>query len=100
MTMYTDLQTLKEHLRIDVDVEDNYLVCIIEASENAVENHIGVPLSEFVENNGYLPAALSQAILIMAGNLYNNRESLAYTSVSKVPMTLEYLLAQFKKYDA
>ena len=27
--MYTDLHTLKEHLRIDVDVEDNYLMQII-----------------------------------------------------------------------
>jgi uncharacterized phage protein (predicted DNA packaging) len=98
--MYTDLQTLKEHLRIDVDVEDNYLLQLIDAAENAVENHIGVQLSDFVEESGYLPPALQQAILIMAGNLYNNRESVAYTSTYSIPMSLEYMLAQFKKYDA
>ena len=98
--MYTDLHTLKEHLRIDVDVEDNYLMQIIEAAENSVQNHIGVDLCEYVDNDGYLPPALQQAILIMAGNMYNNRESIAYTSSYSIPMSLEYMLAQFKKYDA
>lgn len=98
--MYTDLHTLKEHLRIDVDIEDNYLYGIIEAAENAVENHIGVKLSMYEDEEGYLPPALQQAILIMAGNMYNNRESIAYTSAYSIPMSLEYMLAQFKKYDA
>lgn len=98
--MYTDLHTLKEHLKIDVDVEDNYLVQIIEAAENAVVNHIGVELCEYVDKDGYLPPALQQAILVMAGNMYNNRESIAYTSAYSIPMSLEYMLAQFKKYDA
>jgi uncharacterized phage protein (predicted DNA packaging) len=98
--MYTDLNTLKEHLRIDVDVEDNYLLGLIEAAENAVENHIGVQLADFVDNNGYLPPALGQCILLMAANMYNNRESIAYTSAYSIPMSLEYMLAQFKKYDA
>lgn len=98
--MYTNLQTVKEHLKIDVDVEDNYLLGLIEAAENAVENHIGVQLSDYVDEIGYLPPALQQAILIMCGNLYNNRESIAYTSTYSIPMSLEYMLAQFKKYDA
>lgn len=98
--MYTDLHTLKEHLRIDVDVEDNYLYGIIDAAENAVENHVGRKLAEYEDEKGYLPPALQQAILIMAGNLYNNRESIAYTSAYSIPMSLEYMLAQFKKYDA
>ena len=98
--MYIDLQTLKEHLKIDVDVEDNYLLTLIDAAENAVQNHIGVDLAEYVANDGYLPPALQQCILLMASNLYNNRESVAYTSVYQIPMSLDYLLAQFKKYDA
>lgn len=98
--MYTDLHTLKEHLRIDVDVEDNYLVSLIEAAENAVENHIGVELADFMDNNGFLPPALAQCCLLMAANLYNNRESIAYTQAYSIPLSLEYLLAQFKKYDA
>lgn len=98
--MYVDLQELKEHLKIDVDVEDNYLVTLIEAAEDAVKNHIGVDLAYYVAVNGDLPSALKQAVLIMAANLYNNRESIAYTSVYSIPMSLDYLLAQFKKYDA
>lgn len=98
--MYITLEKIKEHLKIDVDIEDNYLLSLIDAAENAVQNHIGVDLAEYVANDGYLPPALEQAILLMASNLYNNRESIAYTSVYSIPMSLEYLLAQFKKYDA
>ena len=98
--MYIDLQTLKEHLKIDVDIEDNYLVTLIEAAEDAVKNHIGVDLGYYVARDGGLPPALEQAVLLMVANLYNNRESIAYTSVYSIPMSLDYLLAQFKKYDA
>ena len=43
---------------------------------------------------------LMQAIMIQCGDLYNNRESVAFATSSEVPRTLTYLLQPYKKYDA
>jgi Phage gp6-like head-tail connector protein len=46
-----------------------------------------------------LPAAIQHAILLMVGNLYNNREPVSYNSVVTIPYTLEYLLGLYKNYS-
>jgi hypothetical protein len=45
-----------------------------------------------------LPPAIQHAILLMVGNLYNNREPVSYNTVVTVPYTLEYLLGLYKNY--
>lgn len=42
--------------------------------------------------------ALLQGILIMIGNLYNNRESVSNIKVNKIPYTLDYMLECYKNY--
>lgn len=42
--------------------------------------------------------ALLQGILIMIGNLYNNRESVSDIKVNKIPYTLDYMLECYKNY--
>jgi hypothetical protein len=46
-----------------------------------------------------LPAPIKQAILLMIGNLYANREPVTYGTVIKVPYTLDYLLGLYKNYQ-
>jgi hypothetical protein len=49
--------------------------------------------------NGALPAPLKQAVLIMIGLLYNQREPVIVgASVVKTPYTLEYLIAPYKSW--
>lgn len=49
--------------------------------------------------SGVLPKPLKQAILIMIGLLYNQREPVIIgTSVVKIPYTLEYLIAPYKTW--
>jgi len=60
-------------------------------------------LSFTIENSGLvsgvLPKPIYQAILLMAGHLYNSREPVIIgTGVVKVPYTLEYLLAPYKTW--
>ena len=45
-----------------------------------------------------LPPAIGHAMLLMIGNLYANREPVAYGTVTKVPLTYEYLIGLYKKY--
>lgn len=97
---YVNLKELKTHLRIEHDAEDSYLVTLIDVAERAIERELQVPLASIVESNGgFLPTPLRQAVLIECGNLYENRESVAYATVNRVPRTLDYLLSSFKKYN-
>ena len=98
--MYVNLEQVKKHLNIDASFkdDDSYLLGLIEVAEDAVSKHIDIALEDLVEG-GTLPPSIIQSILLLVGNLYANREAVAYTSVSKIPYTLDYLLGLYKKYD-
>ena len=44
-------------------------------------------------------SALLSAIKLLVGDLYNNRESVAFAAPHEVPRTLHYLLQPYRKYD-
>lgn len=49
--------------------------------------------------SGVLPKPVYQAMLLMVGQLYENREPIINgTSTAKLPFTLEYLLAPYKNW--
>ena len=43
-----------------------------------------------------VPASIKQAILLMIGHLYENRDRIAYTSVSEIPFAVDSLLASYR----
>ena len=98
--MYVTLETAKKHLNIDESFtdDDSYISLLMKAAEDAVSKHIDKPLVELEDSKGELPPAILHSILLLIGNLYGNREPVAYTSVIKVPYTLEYLLGFYKHY--
>lgn len=87
-------EQLRQHLRLDGSNEDEYLTLLIEASKGAVEKHVNRPLSEFDE----IPAQLQMAILLIAANLYSNREPISYANSVVVPYSYNYLVQPFIKY--
>ena len=97
--MYITLQEAKKHLQIDADFtdDDNYIITLIQVAEDSVSQHLDIALRELL-TDGKLPSAIQHSILLMVGNLYANREPVAYTSVVKVPYTLDYLLGLYKHY--
>lgn len=97
--MYIELEKVKSHLNIDASFkdDDDYLSGLIEVAEDAISKHLDQNLEE-VMVDGKLPSAILHSILLMVGNLYANREPVAYTSVTKVPFTLDYLLGLYKHY--
>ena len=96
---YITLAELKQHLKVEVNADDTYLTTLIGVAEAAIGNELGKPLSYYEDGNGAIPAPLMQAIMIQAGDLYNNRESVAFATPSEVPRTLACLLNPYKKYD-
>ena len=100
---YLTLNQIKDHLNIDQAFtdEDNYLIQLGNVVEEVVQNHINDMLDNIILNNGgVLPNPLIQGMLLMAGNLYNNREIVSFsTKTLAIPYTFEYLLDFYKNYN-
>lgn len=97
--MYVTLSQVKQHLQIDKDFkdDDNYLITLVQVAEDAIESNLNIPLASLLKD-GVLPKAVFHSILLMIGNLYSNREPVSFTSATKIPYTLEFLLATYKHY--
>lgn len=102
MARYIQLYQVKKQINIDEDFKDDdeYLVDLINVAEQMVENHIDDNLDEIAKANGNcLPRPLIQAMLLFIGNLYANRESIAFASSSEIPLSYNYILDGFKNYS-
>lgn len=100
--MYITLKQLKAHLNIDQSFkgDDPYLTDLIDVAQNVVEKHIDSKLTNIVEmNGGELPSPLIHAMLLLCGNFYRTRESIAFTQSYKVPSSYDYLLDLYKDYS-
>lgn len=97
--MYIALSEAKKHLLIDRDFkeDDEYILALIDTAEEAVSKNLNTQLDSITEG-GELPPSVKAAILLLIGNLYANREPVAYTSVNKVPYTFDYLISLNKNY--
>ena len=93
------LEQAKKHLLIDdsFTADDLYILDLITVAEDSVSQHLNVALDELLVG-GSLPPAVIHAMLLLIGNLYANREPVAYGTVTKVPLTYEYLIGLYKKY--
>lgn len=100
--MFIQLYQIKKHLNIDNDFfdDDEYLLYLGEVAELAVQKHIDRNLSELcADYGGDLPAPLLHAMLLMIGNLYANREPVAFASATELTLSYSYLLDLFKNYN-
>lgn len=96
----TKLNEVKLHLQIDNDYigDDEYLMSLIEVAEEIVSQHINRSLDEYTPA---LPAPIKQAILLLIGNYYSNREPIVIgTITNKLPLSYEYLLSPYIKYSS
>ena len=102
MAKYIQLYEVKKQLNIDEDFKDDdeYLVDLINVAEQMVEKHIDDKLDEIAKANNYcLPRPLIQAMLLFIGNMYANRESIAFTSSNEIPLSYNYILDGYKNYS-
>lgn len=97
--MYITLQQVKRHLYIDHNDDDQYLADLITVAEDAVRNDLNLEsLTEIEDNTGMLPASVIQAMLLLVGTLYANRESVTYGTPNVVPHAYQYLLDLYRNY--
>ena len=99
--MYLDLTKIKKHLNINEDytADDMYLTDLSEVAERVVETHIDNKLDNIAsKNGGTLPAPILHAMLLFIGNMYANRESVAFVSANEIPLSYAYILDLYKCY--
>ena len=98
---YLNLDILKKHLNIDAYFhdDDNYISQLGDVAEQMVDEHINNNLSAIAtDNGGDIPMPLKQAMMLLVGNLYQNREGVAFANATQIPHSYEYLLFPWKSY--
>ena len=94
--MYLTLDEIKKHLNIDPAFtdDDTYLQSLESVAVDVIERDVNIKFSELTS----LPDGLKHALLLFIGNMYDNRESVAYTSVTTVPNSLNWILDMYRDY--
>ena len=77
MTDIVTLTQLRTQCRLDVDdtAEDALLMLYAEAAADVALGYIGQSETELRDTYGGIPAAITCAVLLMAGDAYANREA-------------------------
>lgn len=99
--MYLDLDVIKKHLNVESDFtdDDELIVLYADAAEQAVQVHVNESIEDIAEKNGgCIPTPLFQAMLLMVGNLYQNREIVG-TKTSALPFNYNYLIDLYRNYN-
>lgn len=96
---YISLNDIKKHLNIDLSfvADDDYLTSLYDVSFAVVLKHIDCEESDLLDGNELKPD-VRHAMLLLIGNLYANRESVAFSSATELPLGYNYILSLLKTY--
>ncbi len=100
--MIIELDYAKKHLNLEQDFhdDDEYILGLCAMAENAVKVHVNDDFEKLAEmNGGIFPPVLVQAMLLMIGNMYQNREPIATTKVIDLPYNYQYLIDLYRNYN-
>ena len=98
--MYISLEQAKQHLNIEDNftLDDEYILGLIAAAEQAVRVHVNEDFDKLAENNGgCFPVPLQQAMLIAIGTWYQRREALGNNL--ELPLSYTYLIRLYQNWD-
>lgn len=97
---YVDLETVKKHLNIEPQFEEDdlYLIALIDVAQAAVEKYLDIPLADMCKND-ILPSPIKHAILLLVGTFYAQRESISSASMQPVPNAFELLCDLYRNYN-
>ncbi|WP_263079232.1 head-tail connector protein [Endozoicomonas sp. Mp262] len=100
---FLTLEQIKKQLRLDADdiEEDQELTLYGSAAELAVQNHLNRHLYKDRvpddDSNGLLVTEnILMAMLLMVGQLYENREATSERTIKQVPLAYSYLLERYR----
>lgn len=89
------LAYIKEHSRLDYNIEDDLLTIYAESAEDQVLNDIGRSYVELLEWKGEVPKAIIHASLMLVDFAYEQRSPVDKINWSVVPYTYERLIKPY-----
>lgn len=96
---FVTLAEAKKHCNIDFNDDDSYVTSLIGVAQDAVISHLCYDnATSLLTALTECPPAVRQAILLMVGNLYANREPVAFASASRLALSYDYLISLYRNY--
>ena len=98
--MILTLQRVKQHLNLEPDFteDDQYILGLIDMAEKAVRVQVNEEFKDIAYRNGGFPTPLLQAMLLMVGQMYMNREIIG-TKTEALPFNYQYLIDLYRNYN-
>ena len=109
------LAEAKKHLNIEsyFAEDDGYIETLIDVSyysiksrcnnntwiDSSGETNGSIEIADVAVYGTSIPLVIKQAILLMVGNLYNNREPVSFGNPTIVPYTIEFLIQSYINYE-
>lgn len=94
--MQSDLDIIKQHLRITSTDEDEIITQYVEAAEELVQKYLNMAFDDIYDEYGQVPAAITTAICLLTASMYQNREAWGTVDVRTNPVCVA-LLRQYKR---
>ena len=88
-----ELEIIKKHLGVDYDEDDLYIQQLFNVAEESVKVHLNGAIDDMIE----YPLPIQQAMLLLTGTMYNNRETIG-SKLYSLPHSYDYLLSLYQKY--
>ncbi|GAB1581732.1 head-tail connector protein [Phyllobacterium phragmitis] len=86
----------KAHLNITTDADDALIAAKIEAAEAWIDRWLAEPMANMAE----VPADLKEAILLLVGHLYENREaSIVGLTAEEIPFGIWSIIDQHRAWS-
>lgn len=79
------LENIKSYLRITHDVDDNYILSLMKLSKLFIKEQTGI---DYVEGD----EVYRQAIMLMVGFYYDNRQATSDKTMANVPFSLDCMI--------
>lgn len=103
MGAYVTLEIAKSHLSVEPDFTDDdiYIENLVKVAEVRVAKELCVSPEELATLDGGVepPAPVIQAILLIVGTYYANRESITAVRMKEIPGGVSHLLQLYRNYS-
>lgn len=92
--MYITLKEARRHLNLEdfFHDDDEYIVSLIQVAEDATERRLNRPLRSAIDPaTGTLRASVRQAILLLVGTYYSQREAASEKPAKEAELSFSFL---------
>lgn len=94
------LEEAKEHMRIDPEFkgDDQKIKGLIPTAEGYIAGHLKYDSLEEAFPDGNIPYPVKHAAKMLVALYYENIENVSFVTPSKIPFTVDALLAPYVRY--